>query len=187
MVAQHRRHNGKVVAIFRRLWTFLLMIQKAIMIAGSLGIVIGIGLTIVFRYFLKTDLYGTEELLLIFAFWLYFMGGSYASYEKSHITADLLSTMISNRKVKLGISLFTSAATMLICLIFTYWGFDFLQWGIEKGAKTTALGIPMFVAQSSVTFGFLLMSLYSIVHFIRNVLELMECFSQTDDPCEKSA
>lgn len=56
-------------------WDLLLRFQRFVIIVSSLFVVASIGATVVLRYIFKTDLYGLEEIVVIFAFWLYFMGG----------------------------------------------------------------------------------------------------------------
>jgi len=83
----------------RLILKFLLRFQKTIMIFTSLSIVFLLTASTILRYFFKTDIPGVEELLLLPIFWLYFMGGSQASYEDSHISGELLSTYVKNKKI----------------------------------------------------------------------------------------
>ena len=57
---------------------------------SSLFVVASIVLTVILRYIFKTDLYGLEEIVVIFAFWLYFMGVLRQLHRDPH-TADLVS------------------------------------------------------------------------------------------------
>src|SRR5699024_5984200 len=98
--------------IAKAIWHLLLHAQRTILIVCSLLLVIGLGATVVMRYILKIDLFGLEELLVIPAFWLYFIGASFGTYEKSHISAELVSVYVKNEKVKTYIEFFTSLGTM---------------------------------------------------------------------------
>lgn len=161
------------MGILRKFWDFLVGIQKIILIVASLAVVLGISLQVFFRYVLEINLFGMEEIIVIFAFWLYFIGASYGTYERSHITADILTVYISSQKLKNLVRVIITLITLLLCLLFTYWAVDFFMWGIEQGARSTSLHIPMTIPQSSIFVGFILMSFYLIVHFINDVKEFL--------------
>src|SRR5680860_1091045 len=108
------------------------------LVATQVLITITIGLTVFFRYILHIDFYSIEEFILIFAFWLYMMGGAYGSFDRSHITADIMSEYIKDEKWKLRLKFIVSLITTIICLIINYWAYHYLVWGIVKGATTIA-------------------------------------------------
>ena len=60
------------------------------MIIGSIASTGCMVYSVVLRYCFKQNFYGSDEVIMLFAFWLYFMGAVYGSYENSHIKADLL-------------------------------------------------------------------------------------------------
>ncbi len=152
----------------------LLKLQKGILIISSLLILLGLFITVTLRYVLKMDLFGIEELLLIPIFLLYFIGAAYGSYEKSHITADLLDSYIKNKKFKLWNGLITSLITVLVCLIITYWNTEYFIWSFNQGAKTSGWGIPLFIPHGTVLMGFILMSFYSLIHLYRQTRLIIE-------------
>ena len=160
------------MVIIRKLWDFLLSAQKFILFLSSIAIVLGISLQVFFRYVLEINLFGMEEVIIIFAFWLYFIGASYGTYEKSHISADIVTVYIKNKSLQAIMKMIVSIITLILCLLFTYWSVDFFMWGIEQGATSTSLHIPMTIPQSSIFIGFILMSFYLIVHFIQDLMNL---------------
>jgi len=134
--------------------------------------VLGISLNVFFRYVLEKNFFGMEEVIVIFAFWLYFIGGSYGTYERSHISADLTSVYIKNEKFLALIKAFISLITLFLSLLFTYWAIEFFMWGLQHPSKSPSLQIPTIIPQSSIFFGFILMSLYLTVHFIRDTIDI---------------
>lgn len=159
--------------ITNKYWVYLLKLQKFILIASSILIIAGVSLVVLFRYILKVNLFGMEEIIIIGAFWLYFIGGAYGTYDKSHISADFLSSYVKNIKIKSSIQLFTSLLTLAICLLYTFWSVEFFQWTYSSGAKTTALHIPVIFSQSAITVGFFLMSFYLLVYLIQDTKKLL--------------
>src|SRR5699024_6417045 len=106
-------------------------------------------------------------------FWLYFLGAAYASRIKNyHIQADLISSYMTSEIGLKIIQLITSLVTCVTAVIMTYWSFEFFQNSLLSGSKTPALKIPLYVSHSSVFFGFLIMTLYFIMHLINDVIAL---------------
>ena len=52
---------------------------------------------VVMRYCFKLDFFGSEEIILLFAWWMYFLGGIGGSQEDSQIKADMVEVFCSNR------------------------------------------------------------------------------------------
>lgn len=130
-------------------------------------VVIGLFIAVVLRYLFQIDLFGITELLLIPTFLLYFIGGAHGSYEKSHITADLVEAYIKNERIKNWITVFTSLVTLVVCIIITKWTLDYVVWSFDNGGKTSGWKIPYYIPHGTVLIGFILMTFYTIVHLIR--------------------
>lgn len=150
-------------------WKILLALVKYVMILCSIvstGVII---YSVVLRYIFKGNFYGSDEVILMFAFWLYFMGAVYGSYENSHIKADLLTVYVKNIRTKDFINLIAQVIMIVVNLILITWAWDYFLWGLAKMPLSTGLKIPLVIPQSAVFFGLLLMAFYHIVHFIRNI------------------
>src|SRR5690625_1100154 len=157
-----------MIGIGKKIWDLALKFQKIVMIIASFLIIIGIAATVLLRYVVKMDLFGIEELIIIPAIWLYFMGASYASYEKSHISADIISSYVKNGKLLSFFNIIKGILSFIIVSVVSYWSFQFLIWGISSEGKTPVWEIPMYVSILAVFIGFLLMFIYSIFHLIQD-------------------
>jgi len=151
-----------------RFWKFLLVLVKYLMVACSIIATGCIIYAVILRYIFKSNFYGSDEVILLFAFWLYFMGAVYGSYEDSHIKADLVNVYVKNIRVKDFISLIAQVIMIIVNIVLIIWAWDYFLWGLEKMPRSTGLKIPLVIPQSAIFFGFLLMVFYHIVHFIRN-------------------
>ncbi len=152
-----------------RFWKLLLVLVKYTMIlcgVASTGCII---YSVVLRYIFKSNFYGSDEVILLFAFWLYFMGAVYGSYENSHIKADLMNVYIKNIRIKDFINLIAQVITIMVNLILITWAWDYFMWGLKRMPLSTGLKIPLVIPQSAIFFGLLLMAFYHIVHLIRNI------------------
>lgn len=166
-----------MISTLKRVNKFLMGIQEYIMIFSSVTIVGMIFTGAVMRYILKMDFYGMEELLMIFAFWLYFIGSSVASYEDSHINAELLSAFIHNKKIKGVLKIFKYFMSLLISLLTTKWCVDYIMWNLDKNPKTPVYGISLLVPQSAILISFILMTIYILGYLVNSITEFKHLLS----------
>jgi TRAP-type C4-dicarboxylate transport system permease small subunit len=66
---------------------------------------------------------------------------------------------------------FTMAA---LCILYSIWAVDMVIYSITWMPKTTGLRIPVFISQSSILVGYILMSLYSVVYFFDELFHLLK-------------
>ena len=105
-------------------WKLLLRTQKVVLLICNILMVIIIAAEVVLRYFFKADLLGYEEIIIILAMWLYFIGGSYASYTKSHINAEVV-TLFLKIKLQKIIRLVASNITTFVSINVAFWVYEF--------------------------------------------------------------
>ena len=156
MELNERIRNSRFIRIinFLQRWRLIICSVLAVLIiAGAAGC----------RYLLGIDLFGWEEVIVVIAFWLYFIGGVNASSEDSHISADLVSEFVHNGVVKSFLIFISKTIQAAVAIILSYWAFGYLRWAIDKWATTSALEIPLVVSQSPIFIGFLFMAMYSVI------------------------
>ena len=126
-----------------------------------------ISMATVMRYILEMDLYGYEEWIKIFAFWLYFMGAGYGAFAGSHVSADLVQSYVKEGTFKRLLIFTKTFITLGVTLLFTWYGYDFFIFGftgpLGTGVaipKTVAWRIPLWTAYSAIFVGLLSMSYY---------------------------
>lgn len=128
----------------------------------------------VMRYILKIDLYGYEEWVKIFAFWLYFIGAGFGAFAGTHVSADLVQSYLPEGWLKRFLLFLRTAITVGVTLLFTWYGWDFFWFAfvgpLGTGVaipKTVAWRIPLWTAYLSIFLGLLYMSYY----FLRDMLK----------------
>ena len=149
-------------------WKGLLLFQRVIMAITSIMVVGLISYGAAIRYTFEKDFYGVEDIVLLVAFWMYFIGGSYGSFRKTHISAEVIPNYIRNKKAKSFVRLVVSVCTTLLCFALTFWGFLLILWNLELMPTTPALGIPVVCSQGAIFLGLLLMSFYTAVYTIED-------------------
>ncbi len=140
----------------------------------SVLLVVIISAATIMRYVLEMDLYGYEEWIKIFAFWLYFMGAGYGAFAGTHVSADLIQSYMKESILKRLIIFIRTIITLGVTLLFTWYGYDFFMFGFSGPLgtgiaipKTVAWRIPLWTAYLSIFLGLLSMSYYFFWDMVR--------------------
>ena len=146
---------------------------------ASICLIMSIALTLIMcmvtfvRYVIEGDLYGFEEWVKLFAFWLYFAGAALGSYNRTHVSADLVNAYLKEGKLKQFLAFLKNFLTVGACLIFVCYGWEFFYFGymgpLGTGIaipKTSAWKIPLWIGYLPV-FGGLVIMLY---YFTRDLI-----------------
>jgi TRAP-type C4-dicarboxylate transport system permease small subunit len=177
----NERNDMDVTNVFSKT---ILKLQRTLAISGSIFIVLGVSCGAFFRYVLGVSFHGLEELLVIGSFWMYFVGASYASYERKHISAEVFSIYCTVPSLRYSVAILADLITFGLSALYTFWGWEFLTWSLEAGGQTARLQIPLVVGHSAVFFGFALMSSYFFIDLLRQVQNLKESFNTKPDNCQ---
>lgn len=169
----------KINAIkYSKIWKAAESIFSVLLMIFAIGATGVIFASVIARYILKVDVYGGEEIILMIAWWLYFVGGMYGSMEDSQIKAEMMDIFVKNHKVLTKIK---AVAKFLEFIVFAASGvlsIGLVKLNIIQMPKTTALKIPFIVAQIPIAIGFLFMALfalyYALLFFFDNRTEVEE-------------
>lgn len=146
-----------------KLWEILPKILRFGLIVTSIAVTLITFGSVVLRE-LNMNFLGYEEILVIFAFWLYMIGTAYGSFEKSHITADIIVVMMPEGFAKDLVALIRNILTVILGIVFLLWAFQLVQWTVQMDTRTPVWRIPITVSQSSMLFGLFFASFYHIVY-----------------------
>ena len=128
------------------------------------------------RYVIGGNLYGFEEWVCLLAFWLYFMGGAYGAFNDTHVSADVIDSYMKEGSFKRLIVVIRNFITTGICLLFTWYGYEFFMFGFmgPLGTRiampqTTVWQIPLWTSYLAVFLGLIFMSYYFAMRLFRNL------------------
>ena len=149
--------------------SFLVTLQKAILIItnGACALIVAVG--VFMRYILHKDFFGQEEIITVIAMWLYWIGGVYSSYRDDHISADVVSTMLKNYKIKKILRIFVLVVSLVILVIFCKWSVDYVSWSIQEWARSMGLKIPLIYGQGALCVGFFGMTFFTLIQLIKEL------------------
>ena len=151
-----------------KIWSLLIWVQRAIMLWTSIIMLSILGIVVIARYVLHADVFGYDEIVLIDSFWMYFIGASYAMYEKTHVKADILARLFSDHiqaLMKVAAGIFQTA----INIIFNVFALNMVLRSIETQAVTASWSIPFLFPQMSILISFTLMSFYLFIYTIKDL------------------
>jgi TRAP-type C4-dicarboxylate transport system permease small subunit len=146
---------------------------KGIMFIANVAI-ITIILTVAFlRYLLKINFLGSEEIILLIASWMYFLGSAIACYEGSQVSADLLSSSLKTERQRAVLSLVQFVISLVLFGVLTVWAFNYLRWSLAKRSVTPVYHLPLAISHVALLVSFFFSFLYQIMHIYRTVLKFM--------------
>ena len=145
-----------------KLWKGFYNINGYIVSICGIAVTLVIFAGVIMRYVFKRDFFGSEEIILLFTWWLYFLGGIGASQENSHISADMVDVFCSNKVIvdmTKGIAKALEAIVFFLC---TYMSVLLLMTNIQKWPVSTGLKIPYVTAQAPIVIGFFGMAVFAV-------------------------
>ena len=154
---------------FRLATRALLRVEEYVVVVTGLTACVVIMTSAFMRYVLSKDFYGAEELIILCAFWLYFIGSALASREDSHLTADLLVSLIKTQRRKAALNIVRHGLSLIISLLVTFWTYKYIVWILHMGPHTPVLKFPTIFMQIPIFICFILMNLYILGHLISDI------------------
>lgn len=150
------------------IWKLLLQFQKLILFTTSCVMVGVLGAVVLCRYVIHTDLFGYDEIVMISAFWMYFIGSSYAMEKREHVRADILERILPPIGIK-WLHIISSILQTLIALETARLSIDYMINGFKIWPTTSAWGLPLITSMSAVTIGMVIMAFYVVVQLLEEL------------------
>ena len=148
------------------LWRWLLRIERLAMMFSSVVVVLTVVSSVVCRYILKINFAGSDEILILYALWLYFIGGLYGNYEDCHIKADVLSMFVRSPALLHLFDILAKTISLAVSLALAVWACQYLSFCLKMGGYTTVFHIPMLCSRGALVVGYIAPVLYNAYHLI---------------------
>lgn len=158
-------------------WNALLSVQRFVLFLTT-SVMVGIlGMVVFRRYALDTDFFGYGEIVMISAFWMYFIGSSYAMEKKEHVRADILERILPLKGKKV-LRIIADIIQTLVALELLRLSILYMINGFKIWPKTSAWNIPLMTSMSSITVGVAIMTLYVIVQLLTELVEPLDALKE---------
>jgi len=155
------------------IWKGLIRLEQFALIITGAFLTLLIFSEVILRE-LNLPLLGVEELAKLFAFWLYFIGIAYATYNHTHIIAGINTTILKSPKKLLVSKVIVSLISLVLCSYVITWGYEMLIWAIKEGGHSPLFLIPVIYFQVSIFIGIILMTFYFLIDFIKDLRALIK-------------
>lgn len=152
---------------------FFIRIETAIMVVSLVLILILFAATILLRMVFKSDLPGMEEIVMALSVWMYMMGCAIACHTESHVSADLIKTLIKKRVPRLIHRVWMYGINTFIGAYFAMLSFEWIAFQSQLNPVSTVWRFPLLIPYLSIPFGFVFSTIYFAVHLIWAVCSLV--------------
>lgn len=177
----------KLAKLIQKLWYWKLSIQRVLLAVFSAIFSLLLFVQVCFRYFLDIPLFGIEEVAVYLAMWVYFIGASYACYERYHISASLVGIFLVEGKTKTLIDALALLIGVSILTIMALWCGQYLLWSAKFNMQSVELGLPMAFINSISVVGLSISALYMLLEVFDKGYEVITgkpLFPKTDPVSE---
>lgn len=170
---------------WRTIYRGIITVQRLVCYVCAIALPVIITYQVILRYVLKAPLMGVEELMTFFIIWLYMMGGSVASEQRSHIECGILTLYIKKEKTMAVFKCFKSLFSILVCAWLTRWAFWFFLYSLKLWKTSDILNIPMFYGESAMLIGLLFMLFFAVLELIDYVRDAAKLLKAQEKAPEK--
>jgi len=116
--------------------------------------------------------------VLFVAFWMYMIGATRSTRNKTMIVADVINILCKNERVTDVISMIEKVLTLALNLLFFSWAFRYILFSMRLGAVTSVLKIPFYIVHWSVVVGLGMMMIYNMIHLVDRFLTLKRKYTR---------
>lgn len=156
------------------LWKWLLYAERFVIIMCCVAVIVLIGTGVVCRYILHVNFTSKDELLVIFALWLYFVGGMEGgNYLDNHIKADVMSVFLHNEKAERIINVIVKCISLAVSVLLAVWAWQYFQLCLKLGGATQVLHLPMMCSRGALVAGYMIPVIYNVYHTILAFCDLI--------------
>ncbi|SFP88128.1 TRAP-type C4-dicarboxylate transport system, small permease component [Oscillibacter sp. PC13] len=151
---------------FKSLGNVLLKAEHLVVIVCCTAMVLLVFANVLMRYVFKISFQGMEDLIMLFAFGIYFIGAALSSKDETQITADVMSLFIKSPRFLTLLRSFqhiVDAVLIGICAVFSTQQMLFV---LGEGSRTSGLKLPVWVIYTVILVGLFLMAFYALFHSV---------------------
>ena len=158
---------------FKSLGKALLAAEHTVTIICCIAIVLLVFVSVAMRYIFKSSFQGMEELIMLFAFGIYFIGAALSSREETQITADVMSLVVKKPRSKNLLRAFQNLADGVLIGICGVFSLEEMFFVLDAGSRTAGLKLPLWVVYTVIFIGLFLMAFYALVHSVEYFVKFL--------------
>jgi len=140
--------------------------QIAVGSVSALLVLIGVCWVVAQRYFLRSSLMGADELILLIAFWMYFMGAAASARDRWHIRVNVVDSLPKGNWFRTTCNFIVNLLNVGVTGAVTWLAANNLLWNIESGTQTPVFRISTYWFDAAIVVALGL----SFVYFLLDLL-----------------
>jgi len=147
---------------------------EEILLSTCLGImVIMVLLQIILRNFFSSGIAGGDAIVRHMLLWVGFLGAGLATRGGMHIRIDIASKILSQKSMKVA-RVVTDIFSVIIGCLLVYASYNFVKLEYESAGELLFMHLPIWVMESIIPIGFLIITLRFASKGIENFLRLVK-------------
>ena len=155
--------------MFKRIDSIIEQISNWLLVITGIAVCVLIFAGAVMRHVFHSDFYGSEELILVAAFWLYFIGSSMAAKHDTQIRAEMLDMIIKNKTLLSIANIVKYIINLAMSTIASIWSIQYVLWNINMNVKSNVFRFPVAFAVLPIAISFVLWAIYCLRDLINAV------------------
>jgi len=120
----------------------------------------------ILRYAFGASVTGAEELILLAAVWVYFLGGAYATGTDAHVSGGVRFLFMNSKHMRVPAKLVRISVCIVVSIFFSYYSFDLFSSLAQNDFRSVSLALPKGLWAASFMFGSMLSTLLFVVRFV---------------------
>ncbi len=172
----------KVDGYLVRFEQLLNMVFRSLMMLTCLSLAGLVFAQVIMRYVLESPFSGIEEMSILLAVWVYFLGMGYATREREHIHGGIVSLVVTDQQKVAYIRFVGSIICMIAACVFGYFAYKYALKEITRGRVSTNMRWPRGLWSASMIVGFAMMVGYFLLEAINEYRGLLKTTRQRNQP-----
>jgi TRAP-type C4-dicarboxylate transport system permease small subunit len=170
--------------VFRKADIILKKLLNASCFILSIAVTILMVIEIAARFLFEHAFRGLPEIYLLLVMWLYMLGASLASANRSHLRIGILDQLFKSARIKRFYDLLLAVISFVIMLFFIRWSWGLVDWGIKRPQTTPILYLPWLSSMLSIFVASILVTGYGLRDLV-SALAAFRSHTTQDLPEEK--
>ena len=155
------------MSFLKRLNRGFLIFNEYFFVIDSVAICLLILVNALLRYIFKAELYGSNDIVLLCAAWLYYLGSAVATYSDEHIAADMIHNSLKTERARCIHDIIRMFLCLAMYILVTVWVYQYFGFVVAKHQTTSMLKIPTWTSVLSLVISFTLSVIYTIANIVK--------------------
>lgn len=138
---------------------------------------------VLLRYVLEMPLIWLDETIIFPAIWMYMLGCANASREDTQIVARILPVFFPAPRPVAVFDFCARIFSLVISTWLTWHAVEYFFYSVETNRKTAYLFMPIYIGETAIAVGMLLVTGYCLLHLLQSCKRLRAAFGKEKSPC----